>query len=261
MAALSYARPRLTTPEDRRYREHVERFVLQRKNQRAIRPPRQRDIFGGQAEETLRAWLAEHYDLSERRILEYEQRQNKRATMKYRELDAVVLEDKRTISVFEVKASRVSRSVRRAVAQLQETRAILRLLYPTVRATVLLVDTGIPTAEEIVALMASEDAPKEPPETLAEVLASLEAVQLVAQLEERSRDGSMVDVLLFGVDDIIALAGEEHLALDWSDDDEEAPLPPTEPTSHYTSSEEAGDSDDEDGGTLADALRRAGLGS
>lgn len=67
--AVSYARARLTTEDDRRYRAYVETFKLQRKNQKAIRPPRQRDIFGGQAEAALRDWLAARLPLDERRIL------------------------------------------------------------------------------------------------------------------------------------------------------------------------------------------------
>ena len=40
-------RPRLLTEDDKHYRAYVAGFALQRKNQKAIRPPRQRDLFGG----------------------------------------------------------------------------------------------------------------------------------------------------------------------------------------------------------------------
>jgi hypothetical protein len=258
MSAVSYARPRLITSDDKRYRAHVEQYLLQRKNQRAMRPPRQRDIFGGQAESTLREWLAASYSLSERRILEYEQRQRGKAIIKYRELDALVFEEKNHAWVFEIKASRLAASVQRAAGQLQETRAILRLLVPLVHTTVLLVDTGIPTAEEVALLMQSEDAPRKPPPTLAEMLEGREGIEQISNLEERHHDGTTIDVLCFSVDDIIALAGEENLALDWSDDDEEWE-PPAAPTTTVYSSEDDTDDDDDEGGALAEALRRAGL--
>jgi hypothetical protein len=258
---VSYARPRLTTAEDKRYRAHVEQFMLQRRNQRAIRPPRQRDIFGSQAEEALRTWLGEHYTLSDRRILEYEQRQGRRAHTKYRELDAVVLEDKRSIRVFEIKASRVARSLRRAVAQLQETRQIIRLLYPFVTTTILLVDTGIPTPEEVEELMHSEEAPETPPETLTTAIERMESVHPITSLDEQVHDGTTINVLTFGVDRIIELAGAENLALDWSDDDEEEEPPPPDPGPVYSSSDDDDEAEGDDGGSLAEALRRAGLGS
>jgi hypothetical protein len=269
MAAVSYGRPRLTTAEDKYYRAHVQQFVLQRKNQRAIRPPRQRDIFGSQAEQALRDWLTGQCTLSERRILEYEERRGKRAIMKYRELDAVVLEGKRDVWIFEVKASRSAGSLHRAVSQLQETRAIIRLLYPNVHATILLVDTGIPTAEDVAALMEESDHPETPPETLADAIAAEETLCRIDSLGERSTDGARIDLLVFGVDDIIAIAGAENLALDWSDEDaeEHEPLPspsPDDDKPFYSTSEDDKDEHDDDaggGGALAEALRRAGLGS
>jgi hypothetical protein len=261
MAAKTYGRPRLTTSNDKRYRAHVEQFVLQRKNRKPMHPPRQRDIFGGQAESALRDWLAQHMSLDERRILEYEERRGKRATMKYRELDGVVIEDKQNIWIFESKASRTAHSLHRAVAQLKETREILRLLYHNVHTTILLVNTGIPTAEEVAELMADPEAPEVPPQTLPEALDALQDTRLLNDLTERSHDGVTLDVLLFSVDDIIALAGEENLALDWSDEqeeiDEQAPRPVT--TTVYSSEEEEGEPTEEEG-SLAEALRRAGLG-
>jgi hypothetical protein len=253
-----YARPRLINADDKRYRAYVAQFVLQRQNQRAMRPPRQRDIFGGQAEDALRTWLAERYALSERRILEYEERRGKWANTKYRELDALVLED-RTAWVFEIKASRVAGSMRRAVAQLQETRAILSLIFDRVEAAILLVDTGIPTLETNAELMAGPEPPPTPPETLAEALEKLPEVQIITDLDERSHDGTTIDLLRFSVDAIIALAGAENLALDWEADDEaeETPQPTPERGPLYSTSNDESDNDDDN--PLAAALRRAGL--
>jgi hypothetical protein len=171
------------------------------------------------------------------------------------------LEDKRSIRVFEIKASRVARSLRRAVAQLQETRQIIRLLYPLVTTTILLVDTGIPTTEEVEELMQSEEAPETPPETLTTILERMESVHPITCLDEQVHDGTTINVLTFGVDRIIELAGAENLALDWADDDEEEEPPPPDPGPVYSSSDDDDEAGGDDGGSLAEALRRAGLGS
>lgn len=258
----TYARARLITADDKRYRAYVDGFKLQRKNNKAIRPPRQRDLFGGEAEAALRGWLAPQVELDERRIIEYEERRNKRAYIKYREVDALAVDD-RAIWAFEFKASRTASALRRAVGQLQETRQILRLLRHTVRVTILLVDTGIPaSAEEVDALMAADRPPPRRPELLSEVLEALPVLRLVDSLDAPG-DGETIDVLRFSVDDIIALAGAENLHLDWAADDEE-PEEPAEPrpaSSLYASSSDgaSSDDDDDDDNPLAAALRKAGL--
>lgn len=261
----TYGRPRLITEDDRRYRAYVDQFAIARKNQKAMRPPRQRDLFGGEAEAALRAWLSARVELDDRRILEYEERRNRRGFIKYRELDALNIEGRRA-HVFEIKASRTAGALRRAVGQLHETRAILRLLYPTVAVTILLVDTGIPaSAEEVDALMAGERPPPRRPELLGEVLDAVPELRLAASLEECGVDGEAIGVLRFGVADIIAIAGAENLSLDWDADDEEPEEPP-EPrpaSSLYAASEPeqaAGDDEGDDDSPLAAAMRRAGLG-
>lgn len=257
---VTYGRPRLITEDDKYYRAYVESFKLQRKNQKAMRPPRQRDLFGAEAEAALRAWLGERLELDERRILAYEERRNKRGVIKYRELDALHLAD-RSAWVFEIKASRTASALRRAVAQLQETRAILKLLYPTVRVTILLVDTGIPASiEEVEALMASDRPPPRRPELLSEVAAAVPELRLVESLEVEP-DAERIDVLRFSVEDIIAIAGAENLSLDWEADDEE-PEEPDEPrpaSSLYATSDEGEEDQDDDDNPLAAALRKAGL--
>ena len=257
MPAARYARPRLIAWDDKRYRAYVQQFIIQRQNQKATRPPRQRDLFGGEAEIVLRGWLAGHYALSEWRILEYEERRGRNASTKYRELDALLIQDRRA-SVFEIKASRTAGALRRAVGQLRETREILRLLYPEIHATVLLVDTGIPTAEEVAALMAAEDAPPRPPQTLDEVLESLPEVHPIVSLDQATGDTSGVDLLRFSVDDIIALVGAENLSLDWSADElepDEAPEPPVASARIYSTNDE----DMADDNPFAAALREAGM--
>jgi hypothetical protein len=236
--------------------------MLGKENQRAIRPPSARDLFGGEAESALRDWLAQRYVLSERRFVEYLEHRGRSAIKKYRELDAVTIPDRKTIHVFEIKASQKAASLRRAVQQLRDTRTILRMLYPYVYTTVLLVDTGIPTDEEVAALMAGPDAPPAPPPTLREMLDSLPQIRLVNALDERASDPEMIDLLRFGVEDIVALVGAEHLHLDW--DEEEADLAEgaeaeeeqAEPGYAYTT-EETDPEADEEGGAFGAALRRA----
>ncbi|WP_298818203.1 hypothetical protein [Chloroflexus sp.] len=257
--ATSYARARLTTEDDRRYRAYVEQFKLQRKNQKAIRPPRQRDIFGSQAEAALRDWLATQLPLDERRILEYEERRNRTAQIKYRELDALAIIDG-VAWVFEIKASRTASALRRAVAQLNETRQILHLLFHRVGVTILLVDTGIPIDSAAAdALMASDRPPPRRPEPLSEVLTALPQLQRIDDLATRSPDDNQVNLMLFSVDDIIALAGAENLALNWEEDDfdDETDVEPPPATSLFASSSDNDDSDDDN--PLAAALRKAGL--
>ncbi|MEI8167131.1 MAG: hypothetical protein WCG26_12165 [Chloroflexales bacterium] len=262
----TYGRPRLITEEDKRYRSYTEQFTLARKNQKAIRPPRQRDLFGGQAEAALRQWLGERIELDERRILEYEERRNRRGFIKYRELDALTVE-RRHVHVFEIKTSRTASALRRAVGQLQETRAILRLLYPSVTITILLVDTGIPASVEVIeAMMSSDRPPPRRPELLSEVLAAVPTLRLVESLEEARADDETIAVLRFSVETIIAIAGAENLALAWDADDEE-PEEPEEPrptsslyaTSGDDDAQGAADGDDDDDNPLAAALRKAGL--
>ena len=259
IAMITYARSRLLTTDDKRYRAYVDGFKLQRKNNKAIRPPRQRDLFGGEAEIALRTWLAPQVELDDRRIIEYEERRNKRAFIKYREVDAISVDD-RAIWAFEFKASRTASSLRRAIGQLQETRQILKLLRHTVRVTILLVDTGIPaSAAEVDALMASEHPPSRRPELLSEVLAALPILRLANSLDAQG-DGERIDVLRFSVDDIIALAGIENLHLDWAADDEEheEDAEPRPASSLYASSSDDESSDDDDN-PLAAAMRKAGI--
>jgi hypothetical protein len=245
--APRFSRPRLTTTDDKRYRANVEQFQLQRQNNKAMRPPRQRDLFGIEAENALRTWISGTLTLSDRRILEYEERRGRSALMKYRELDGLVLPDNRSAWVFEIKASRTGASLRKAIGQLRETREILALIYRRVFTTILLVDTGIPAdAAAVEALMASPNPPPRAPLTLQEVLESLPAVRPTNSLDERSDDPERTDLLRFSVEDIIALAGAENLSLEWDADDEppdeDAPPPPAAAT-FYSSPDD--DSDDD----------------
>jgi hypothetical protein len=258
----TYSRPRLIDESDKQYRKYLEQFKLMRDNQRAMRPPRQRDLFGGEAEAALRAWLGQQIPLSERRILEYEQRRGRNQIKKYRELDALALSPPKAAHVFEIKATMRANSLRRATQQLRETQTILRMLFPQTTLSILIVDTGMPTAADIEALLAdpeTDPALREglvpPPQTLAEVLATLPELRLIASLDERSADPELINVMRFGVDDIVALAGAENLHLNWEEDeaDDEPPAEPEPERPLYSS----GGDDQEDESPLAAALRKA----
>lgn len=254
----TYSRPRLVDGSDRAYRTFLDGIRLQRGNQRASRPPRNRDLFGGEAEEALRGWLTPQLPLSEKRIVEYQERKGRNLITKYRELDALHLAPK-SAQVFEIKATRKAGSIRRALKQLRETQQILELIIPQVTLTILLVDTGIPTAEDVAALLANpatsqalRDGLVPPPETLPQALETLPQIQLASGLNLRPSDPQIISLLRFGVDEIVALAGAANLHLDWSDDeDDEEPAPRPTSTTVYTSEDEPDDN------PLAAALRKA----
>lgn len=255
----SYARPRLVDAQDMHYRAFLQEYLIRRRNQRPSRPPSQREIFGGQVEQILRTWLANQLTLSERRILEYEERIGTRVHRKYRELDAVVLGDDRSVWVFEIKASRLPGRLHRAVRQLSETRAILRSIFPLVHATILLVDTSVPVTTEEMSDDVEECGPAdEQAPTPPSIFETSEMLHQISSLDERSRDGVLIDVCCFSVDDIVALAGDMPLALDWAADDAgEEPLPRPLTSIAYSSDDDS-TADEAADGDIADALRRAG---
>jgi hypothetical protein len=259
--APRFSRPRLISSDDKQYRAFLAQIMISKDNQRAIRPPRARDLFGGEAEATLRDWLTQQYTLSDRRIVEYLEHRGRSAIKKYRELDAVVLPDPKTLYAFEIKASRKAGSLRRASQQLRDTRTILNMLFHRVYTTILLVDTGIPTADEVAEIMAAEDAPPVPPPTLDDMLEQLPHLRLINSLDERDPDPNIVNLMRFSVDDIIAMVGAENLHLDWDEDEEELAEEDAEPIEEkprfaYTTEEESSE-EDEDDNPLAAALRKA----
>jgi hypothetical protein len=255
-----FNRTRLITTDDPAYQRHVAEMQLQRANQRAIKPPSQRDLFGGEAEDVLREALAARFPLSDRRIVEYEERKGRNWQRKYRELDAIVLEAPQRGHVFEIKASRRAGALHRALQQLRDTQAILRLALRQVGATVIFVDTGTITIAERDELAAAPDAPERLPQTLDEAIAEHPEVEQVARFADLQLFGASPQLLVLGVDDIIALAGDRPLSLDWEADDEvtEVADVPTEgsasPALLYTT-----DDNDEIESPFAAALRKAQL--
>lgn len=256
--APRFSRPRLIDENDRQYRAHLAQIMMTKDNHRPTRPPFARELFGGEAEVALRQLLAERYALSDRRLIEYLEHRGRSAIKKYRELDAVSI-DGSTVQIFEIKASQKATSLRRAARQLRDSAELLRMLFRTVQATILLVDTGIPqTAEQVAEIMAAEDAPYQPPLLLNEVLALLPEVQLVGSLDQRPSDPQVVSLVRFSVDDIIAIAGVENLHLNWDEDDDLPDDPEAgEPIDDVAPAEQAADDDNGDGGAFAEALRKA----
>jgi hypothetical protein len=261
--APRFSRPRLIDADDKQYRAFLKQIMISKDNQRAIRPPRARDLFGGEAEEALRTWLSERYELSDRRIIEYLEHKGRSGVKKYRELDAVAMPDAKTIYAFEFKASRKAGSLRRASQQLRDTRTILKMLFHNVHTTILLVDTGIPDAAEVAEIMAAEDAPPVAPPTLAEMLEQLPHLRLIESLDQSDPNPEVVNLMLFSIDDIIAIAGEENLHLDWDEEEEELieeePEPVEEKPRFAYSTDEASEETEEsdEDNPFAAALRKA----
>lgn len=249
-----FNRPRLIGFDDPAYQRHVEHMKLQRANQRAIRPPSQRDLFGGEVETLLRTTLAARFSLSDRRILEYEERIGRNVTRKYRELDALVIEGQQRAHVFEIKASRRAGALHRALKQLRDTQAILKLLFRAVSATVLFVDTGTLTAAEQADIAAAEQAPERLPQTLADAIAEHPEARQVGGLHEIALFPDRVELAVIAVEEVIALAQGAPLSLDWEADeiDGEEPAPPP-PAVLYSTPD-----DDDDENPFAAALRKAG---
>jgi len=248
----------LITFDDPAYRAHVEEMLLQRANQRALQPPSQRDLFGREAEDVLRTALSARFTLSPRRILDYHERRGQRTYRKFRELDALV-EDQQCVQVFEIKASRTARAIHRAMAQLRDSSEILQPLFRTVATTLIFVDTGVITAAERAALMREADAPEQPPQTLDEAIAQYAALQRMPSLAVLSAFPKAPELVVLGVDDVVALAGEQALSLRWDEEEDQAndaelPAAPAEPSAPlYMSGADDGEQDN----PFAAALRKA----
>jgi hypothetical protein len=244
-----FSRPRLITFNDPQYQRHVEQQRLARANQRAIRLPSQRDLFGGEVETVLRQVLAQRFVLSERRIVEYEEQIGRSRHRKYRELDALVIDGHTRVQVFEIKASRRAGAIHRALRQLRETQMILGLAFRHVSASVLLVDTGIVTREEQAALADAPDAPAHLPQTIADVVAEHPDLQRVPDLAALTAFPPSIELVVIDLPTIVALADGAPLSLDWDADEHEEP--PPAPTLLYSTP------DDDDESPFAAALRKA----
>ena len=255
---MRFHRVRMHDVDDPQYRAYIAGVMTTRSNHKAIRPATNRSIFGAEAEEILRTWLEQFAPLSANRYVEYDERVGTQLIRKYRELDAVHLADATHIHVYEVKASGQLRSINRGLRQLNETRAILQRIIPHVACTLLLVDTGIITPQEVSILMQSDDPPLHQPATLTDFMADHPELPFYAHETYQPRQDEATAVVLFGLSNIVTLAGPnaELLHLDWSDEHEDASdeedVPPV--TTQYSSHDSTPDEDDS---PFAAAMRKA----
>jgi len=254
---MRFHRVRIHTVDDPQYRAYIGKIMASKANHKASRPASNRSLFGGEAEQIVRTWLAQFHLLSERRYVEYDERVGKQLQRKYRELDALYEYDAQHCHVFEVKATSQVRSIGRGLRQLSESHTILRTVIPHVARTLILIDTGIISDEAVVALMQSDEAPFHPPATIRSFFAENNHIPLYDSADYQPDRQVAVSVVRFPLADICALAAAHgmELHLDWSDEDEEPeevePPPPTSYTAHDASD------DNDDDNPFAAALRRA----
>ena len=254
---MRYHRVRIHTVDDPQYRAYIAKIMASKANHKATRPASNRSLFGGEAEQIVRDWLAQFHPLSDRRYVEYDERMGKQLQRKYRELDAVFEYDAQHYHVFEVKATSQVRSIGRGLRQLSETHSILRTVVPHVARTLILIDTGIINDEEVVALMQSDEAPFHAPATIRSFFAENNHIPLYDSADYQPDRQVAVSVVRFPLADICALAEAQgiELHLDWSDEDEEPEEIEAPPPATYTSHDQSDASDDDN--PFAAALRRA----
>ena len=254
---MRYHRVRIHAVADPQYRAYIAKIMASKANHKATRPASNRSLFGGEAELIVREWLVQFHPLSDRRYVEYDERMGKQLQRKYRELDAVFEYDAQHYHVFEVKATSQVRSIGRGLRQLSETHSILRTVVPHVARTLILIDTGIISDEEVVALMQSDEAPFHAPATIRSFFVENNHIPLADSADYQPDRQIAVSVVRFPLADICALATAQgiELHLDWSDEDEEPEEVETPAPTTYTSHDASDTSDDDN--PFAAALRRA----
>jgi hypothetical protein len=252
---MRYHRVRLHANDDPHYRAYLANIMASKANHRAMHVASNRALFGNESEGIIRQWLQDFHPLSQRRFVEYDERAGKRLIRKYREIDAVFEYDTTRIHIFEMKATSQARSIMRGIRQLNETRNILAQLFPTIYATLILVDTGIMTDAAAATLMQQADAPINSPYTIERFYADNPHIPCYDSRDYAPNHGDELTIVRFPLADIIsgaAVAGIT-LHLDWDDDDDESePItPPTHISGVHT----------DDDNAFAAALRKAGLSS
>lgn len=254
---MRYHRVRIHTVDDPQYRAYIAKIMASKANHKATRPASNRSLFGGEAEIIVRTWLAQFHLLSEGRYVEYDERIGKQLQRKHRELDAVFAYDAQHYHAFEIKATSQVRSIGRGLRQLSETHSILRTIIPHVARTLILIDTGIISDEEVVALMQSDQAPFHAPATIRSFFVENNHIPLCDHLDYQPDRHLDVNVVRFPLANICSLATAQgiELHLDWSDEDEDhEEREPPAPTTY--SAHDQSDTDN-DTNPFATALRRA----
>lgn len=251
---MRYHRVRLHDSDDPHYRAHLARIMATKRNHKPSRPASNRAIFGNESEALVRDWLGSFHPLSQRRFVEYDERIGTRLVRKYREIDAVFEYDDTHIHVFETKATSQAKSIGRGIRQLNETVAILGQIYTHVRATLVLVDTGIMTAAEAVVLMQQPDARTHPPYTIDQFYADNPQLPCYDSQAFTPLHTPALAIVRFPLADIISRATTAGITLhlDWDDEDDSDS---EAPQSHSSGGHENDDN------PLAAALRNAGFSS
>lgn len=250
---MRYHRVRLLDSDDPHYRSYLAGIMASKANHKATRPASNRALFGSESERVVRDWLHAFHPLSPRRFVEYDERNGKRLVRKYREIDAVFEYDATHIHVFEMKATSQVRGIMRGIRQLSETVAILTQLFPSIRATLIVVDTGMMTDAMAAELMQQADAPTHAPYTIEHFYADNPQIPWYDSVDYTPSIANPLAVVRFPLVEIIARAERAGIALhlDWDDEDE--PIEhDTAPTTHVSGSETA------DHNPLAIALQNAG---
>lgn len=198
--AYDYINVRLAGFDDPAYREFIAPFLLAQETHKggAVRARAQ---FGRQVEKALRDWLKAHATLLSRRMLGYTEVGGGSARPAYRELDALETVGENGVVVYEFKASRSPASLRRGLVQLDKSRRILSVIFRRVRGVLLFVYTDPETLPEIHQLVADDG-----------------NASLMADWADRHELETPVGVLLWPVERVIEIAGEENLSLEWEDE-------------------------------------------
>ena len=200
----TYSAVKLVGFDDPDYQEYIAPFVLARRRWKRA-PMAARAQFGQEVEEVLRDWLATQAPLSPERVLTYIEHGGGRVARNFRELDAVEVVGLEALIFYEIKASRSLLAFRRAVSQVRKTAAILSTAFKLVRGVILFVCTDDDVRPEI-----------------EQVVVKVDELSLLAGLEDRLALVRPTGVLLMGVGDVVALAGERRLTLEWEDEEGEA---------------------------------------
>jgi hypothetical protein len=204
--AYRYINVRLVDFDDPTYREFIAPFLLARETQKGG-PVRARVLFGRQVEDTLRHWLAMRTTLLPQRVLGFTEVGGGSARPAYRELDALEPVGERDLIVYEFKASRSPMSLYRGLAQLKKSRRILSAIFRRITGVLFFVYTDPESLAEL------QQAVAEAPDT-----------SLLAEWTERQALETPFGVILWPVERIVEIAGEENLTLEWEDEEGEEVL-------------------------------------
>ena len=197
--AYRYINVRLVDFDNPAYGEFIAPFLLARATHKGGSVPA-RTRFGQQVETALRGWLETRTTLLSRRVLGYTQIGGGSARPSYRELDALERIGEHGVVVYECKASRSPAGLRRGLAQLNQSRQILSVIFRQVTGVLFFVYTDLGALPD-----------------LQQVIAEADDVSSLADWTDRRQLRTSLGVLLWPVARVVEIAGEENLILDRED--------------------------------------------